>query len=105
MEKHNKIPGRYIQQRTGYKAFIPDPLPPQLEWTPELARSLSDADHLLGKLSGEGQRLPNPHLLIRPFVKREAVYSSRIEGTQATLGELLAAEAGATVDRSPEDLQ
>jgi Fic family protein len=56
-------------------------------------------------LAGEGGRLPNPHLLIRPFVRREAVLSSRIEGTQATLGELLAAEAGAAVDRSPEDLR
>jgi len=55
-------------------------------------------------LSGEGKRLPNPHLLIRPFIKREAVLSSRIEGTQATLGELLANDAGAAVDRSPDDL-
>jgi len=51
----------------------------------------------IGRLAGEGHRLPNPHLLIRPFVRREAVYSSRIEGTQATLGELLAAEVGAAV--------
>ncbi len=49
--------------------------------------------------------MPNPHLLIRPFIRREAVLSSRIEGTQATLGELLAAEAGAAVDRSPADLR
>jgi Fic family protein len=56
-------------------------------------------------LAGEGVRLPNPHILIRPFVRREAVLSSKIEGTQATLGELLAAEAGAIVDRSPEDLR
>jgi Fic family protein len=68
-------------------------------------RSLSDADRTLGVLAGEGGRLPNPHLLIRPFVRREAVLSSRIEGTQATLGELLAAEAGAAVARSPEDLR
>ena len=53
----------------------------------------------------KGGRLPNPHILIRPFVQREAVLSSKIEGTQATLGELLAAEAGAIVDRSPEDLR
>ncbi len=59
----------------------------------------------MGRLAGEGRRLPNPHLLIRPFVRREAVLSSRIEGTQATLGELLAAEAGATVERSPQDLR
>ncbi|MGH9388650.1 MAG: Fic family protein, partial [Vicinamibacteria bacterium] len=50
-------------------------------------------------------RLSNPHLLIRPFVRREAVLSSKIEGTQATLGELLAAEAGAAVERSPADLR
>lgn len=43
-------------------------------------RALSDADQLLGGLAGEGRRLPNPHLLIRPFVQREAVFSSRIEG-------------------------
>src|SRR5579864_4642698 len=98
-------PGRLIRQPTGYKTFIPDPLPPQLDWTPELARSLSDADRLLGQLAGEGARLANPHLLIRPFVKREAVYSSRIEGTRSTLGELLAAEAGAAVERSPDDLR
>ena len=77
---------------------MPDPLPPVLEWTPELVRALSDADRLIGRLAGEGGQLPNAHLLIRPFVRREAVLSSRIEGTQATLGELLAAEAGAAVD-------
>jgi len=103
--KSGTPPGRLMRQPTGYKAFIPDPLPPKLNWTPELARSLSDADRLLGQLAGEGARLANPHLLIRPFIKREAVYSSRIEGTQSTLGELLAAEAGAAVDRSPEDLR
>ena len=49
--------------------------------------------------------MPNPHLFMRPFLKREAVLSSRIEGTQATLGELLASDAGAAVNRSPEDLR
>lgn len=105
MTIEHSIPGRQIQHKTGYRAFVPDPLPPTVEWRPELLRSLSDADRLLGQLAGEGSQLPNPHLLIRPFVKREAVYSSRIEGTQATLGELLAAEAGAIVDRSPADLR
>lgn len=66
---------------------------------------MSDADQVLGRLAGEGRRLPNPHLLIRPFVQRKAVFSSRIEGTQSTLGGLLAAEAGAAVERSPEDLR
>jgi Fic family protein len=89
----------------GYSAFLPDPLPPKLEWTPSLLRALSDADRRIGRLAGEGGKLPNPHLLIRPFIRREAVLSSRIEGTEATLGELLAAEAGAAVDRSPDDLR
>ncbi len=100
-----KASGRWIKTLAGYRAFHPDPLPPELTWTPKLVRALSDADHLLGRLAGEGRRLPNPHLLIRPFVQREAVFSSRIEGTQSTLGELLAAEAGAVVARSPEDLR
>src|SRR6059058_4204370 len=97
--------GRRVRCGGGYAAFVPDPLPPDLTWTPELVRALSDADRLIGRLAGEGGRLPNPHLLIRPFVRREAVLSSGIEGTQATLGELLAAEAGASVDRSAADLR
>lgn len=60
---------------------------------------------LVGRLAGEGRRLSNAHVLIRPFIRREAVLSSRIEGTQATLGELLAAEAGASVECSPDDLR
>lgn len=89
----------------GYQAFIPSPLPPKFEWDNDLVNSLSRADHILGMLSREGAKLPNPHLLIRPFIAREAVLSSRIEGTQATLGEILAQEAGANVDRNPDDLQ
>jgi len=96
-----------IWRRTleGYRAFYPNPLPPQIEFDSALITKLSKADQVLGRLGGEARRLPNPHILIRPFIRREAVYSSRIEGTQATLGELLAAEAGASVDRSPDDLQ
>jgi Fic family protein len=100
-----RIPGRYVGGPEGAKAFVPSPLPPRLAWTPELIRALSDADRAIGRLAGEGGRLPNPHLLIRPFIRREAVLSSRIEGTQATLGELLAVEAGASVERSPADLR
>ena len=97
--------GRSIRCPGGYRAYVPDPLPPPIEWNAELAAALSAADRALGRLAGEGRRLSNPHLLIRPFVRREAVLSSRIEGTQATLGELLAAEAGAAVERSPADLR
>src|ERR1041385_1874428 len=104
MARPKNIPGEKVP-RGDYFAFVPAPLPPKFEWTPRLVRLLSEADRLVGKLAGEGGRLPNPHVLIRPFVRREAVLSSKIEGTQATLGELLAAEAGAAVDRSPEDLR
>jgi Fic family protein len=97
--------GRLIRQPGGYSAFVPNPLPPAFEWSPALVSSLSDADRAIGRLAGEGSRLPNPHLLIRPFIRREAVLSSRIEGTQATLGELLASEAGAAAKRSPTDLR
>src|SRR6266436_2112719 len=97
--------GRRIRCPGGYRAYVPEPLPPRFEWSAGLAAALSAADRAVGRLAGEGRRLPNPHLLIRPFVRREAVLSSRIEGTQATLGELLAAEAGAAVERSPDDLR
>jgi Fic family protein len=98
-------PGEWVKTKEGYAAFIPSPLPPDLTWTREIVHALSDADRAIGRLAGEGRGLPNPHVLMRPFIAREAVLSSRIEGTQATLGELLAAEAGAVVDRSPEDLR
>src|SRR5207248_7792665 len=97
--------GRRIRCPGGYRAYVPAPLPPRFEWSAGLAAALSAADRAVGRLAGEGGRLPNPHILIRPFVRREAVLSSRIEGTQATLGEVLAAEAGAVVKRSPDDLK
>jgi Fic family protein len=97
--------GHRVRGPGGYQAYVPAPLPPPIAWDERLAGALSAADRAIGRLAGEGRRLPNPHLLIRPFVCREAVLSSRIEGTQATLGELLAAEAGAAVERSPADLR
>src|SRR6201998_3219741 len=104
MTKAPNIPGKRVSQGA-YSAFVPAPLPPAIAWSPRLIGVLSEADRLIGRLAGEGGRLPNPHVLMRAFVRREAVLSSRIEGTQATLGELLPAEAGAAVDRSPEDLR
>src|SRR3984893_4744561 len=97
--------GRWVKTLEGYRAFQPNSLPPSIQWTEPLAVALANASTLIGKLAGEGRRLPNPHVLIRPFIRREAVFSSRIEGTQSTLGELLASEAGAAVERSPEDLR
>ena len=104
-ERERQPHGRLMNCPGGHRAFVPAPLPPLLAWDEGLAASLSSADRAIGRLAGEGRRLPNPHLLIRPFVRKEAVLSSRIEGTQATLGELLAAEAGAAVGRSPTDLR
>lgn len=97
--------GEVVKIQSGYKAFVPSPLPPTLSWDQQLVYTLSQADHCLGKLDREGSLLPNPHLLIRPFIMREAVLSSRIEGTQATLGEVLAQQAGAPIAASPEALQ
>src|SRR5215475_12373116 len=104
MAHATNIPGQKVSLGS-YSAFVPAPLPPELNWTPRLIGALSDADRLVGRLAGEGGRLPHPHILIRPFVQRQAVLSSKIEGTQPTLGELLAAEAGSAEDRSPEDLR
>lgn len=73
----------------GYWTFIPRPLPPTIEYTPDLIILLSEADAAMGELSGLGRYLPNPDLVIAPYVKREAVASSRIEGTRADLSDLL----------------
>ncbi len=96
--------GRYVRQRGGYETYVPEPLPPPVRFSAMVWRALSDADRLIGRLAGEAGRLPNPHVLMRPFVRREAVLSSRIEGTTTTLPELLAGEAGATVERDPDDV-
>lgn len=77
--------GRLTKGPAGYWAFVPAPLPPPIEYTSELAVLLSQADAALSELSGLGSYLPNPDLLIAPYVSREAVASSRIEGTQASV--------------------
>lgn len=84
--------GKVIQSPQGYWTFTPDPLPPVIEWTSELISTLSSADRALGELAGLGRSLVNPHLLVRPFIRREAVLSSRIEGTQASLTDIYAHE-------------
>ena len=85
--------GRPTRQTTGYVSFLPNPLPPQVEFRPRLISRLSAADRALGNLRGRGSQLRNPFLLIRPFQFREAVLSSRIEGTQASLSDLFFYEA------------
>jgi Fic family protein len=85
----DKASGRLIQSPHGFLAFVPNPLPPAIEFDMGLALALSKADAALSELSGLGGQLPNPHLLISPYIKREAVLSSRIEGTKASLSDLL----------------
>ena len=92
----SSIAGRVLHHPTGYHAFIPATLPPPLAFDQDLVRNLSRADAALSELSGIGQILPNPHNLIGPLVRREAVLSSRIEGTQASLSDLLLDEATPT---------
>lgn len=105
MDILNSPSGSIVRSPRGYQAFVPNNLPPIIEWNNDVVNALSRADFLLGKLAREGSQLPNSHLLIRPFITREAVLSSKIEGTQATLGEILAANAGAQSKRNPDDLQ
>lgn len=76
-----------------YSAFVPSPLPPKISLGLELLKSLSEADYALGRLAGLGHNIPNPALLIRPFMRKEAVLSSRIEGTQADLKDVMFLEA------------
>src|SRR5438132_8499510 len=98
--------GRLVKTRQGYAAFIPAPLPPQLQYDDRFVVSLSRADAALSELSGLGRHLPNPHLLIAPYVRREAVLSSKIEGTTTSLAELLLEEVAEGASRqSPDDVR
>lgn len=74
-------------------AYVPDLLGPQLELDAALLALHEQAMFALGDLNGLGRRLPNPNLLIRPFVGREALSSTRIEGTRADYGQLVLFEA------------
>lgn len=87
--------GRYIMQPTGYRAFIPAPLPPEppVVINDALQAILSRADRALGRLDGSIQTLPDPDLFVFMYVRKEAVLSSQIEGTQSSLINVLEAEA------------
>ena len=98
--------GRYLQQPTGYRAFIPEPLPPEppINLAGELQHWLSQADRALGRLDGSIQTLPHPDLFVAMYVRKEAVLSSQIEGTQSSLQDLLAAEASIFAPERPKDV-
>ncbi len=98
--------GRYERHPEGYRAFLPKALPPDppLEFDEELRALLSFADQALGRLDGAVQILPNPDLFVLMFVRREAVLSSQIEGTQSSLHDLLRAEADIYDPDRPTDV-
>jgi Fic family protein len=91
-----KSGGRFVKQEGGYRAFIPESLPPTppIEYSKQIQSILSEADRALGRLDGIITVLPNPNLFLAMFVKKEALLSSQIEGTQASLEGVLEFEAG-----------
>src|SRR5262245_24763760 len=100
-----RAPGRVVKAVQGHWTFQPDPLPHQLtpDWV--AVQRMTEAERALGELAGVGRMLPNPHLLMRPFLSREAVESSRIEGTVTRLDQLLLFEAEPDDLRHPADAQ
>jgi len=98
--------GAYVQQPQGYKAFIPAPLPPEPPVTSDdrMHTALSQADRALGRLDGSIETLPHPDLFLSMFVRKEAVLSSQIEGTQASLSDVIKAEAAVADRARPSDV-
>lgn len=97
--------GTYVQQLEGYRAFIPKNLPPSppVEFDNEMRTLLSNADRAIGRLDGSIEALPNPELFVFMYVRKEAVLSSQIEGTQASLGDVLEVEAQIFDPLRPDD--
>ena len=102
----SKRAGEYLRQVNGYRAFIPKPLPPSppLDKDDELLWLLSEADQALGRLDGSTDILPNPDLFVAMYKRKEAVLSSQIEGTQASLVDILEYEARVKLDSLPSDV-
>jgi Fic family protein len=98
-------PGRLVTAPEGHLAYVPDPLPPQFSLELSTINLLADAERAIGELKGVGQRLPNPHLLINQFLRREAVLSSRIEGTTAGLQQLLVFETAPSDEPGDSDVR
>lgn len=99
--------GTYVRQPTGYSAFRPVDLPPDppINWDDELYNLLSRADRALGRLDGSIQTLPDPDLFVFMYVRKEAVLSSQIEGTQSSLNDVLEAEAAIQDSNRPSDVR
>ena len=100
------MPGRLVTiDSAGHTAFEPDPFPPQIEWDASLARLIERAAGSLRLLDGRARSLENPYLLIRPLLSKEAVASNRIEGTTATIGDVLRYEAGDREAGDPDEIR
>jgi Fic family protein len=95
--------GRFTTQAEGYSAFIPNPLPPDppLALDAALLRLLEDAVSELGRLDGVAKVIPDPDFFVGMYVRREAVLSSQIEGTQSTLEDLLERELDESDEGDP----
>lgn len=108
MSNSNTSPraGRMVQQPNGFRAFIPNPLPPvpAIDLTGNVQTLLSQADHALALLEGAALLLPNPELFVFMYIRKEAVLSSQIEGTQSSLQDVLAAEAKLFDPDAPSDV-
>jgi Fic family protein len=96
LERYASTPfgeARHTPGRHGYVAYFPAPIPRALELAPPTVRRLADAEAALGQLAGIGSLVPSPDLLIRPYLLREALSSTRIEGTQASMPEVFETDA------------
>lgn len=96
------VPGKYVEVAAAgerFKAFVPAPLPPDppIDWSPALRRRFDEALLALGRLDALTEHLPNAALLLYSFVRKEAVLSSQIEGTQSSLADLMLYE----IDEQP----
>ncbi len=100
----NSKTGRILKTDRGFWTFVPNKLPPQIEYNKEIVLLLSGADRQLGNLAGVGALLPNPTLLITPYIKKESVLSSKIEGTQTSLSELFYFEASNRTEQQNSDV-
>lgn len=106
METNRHRAGRYVRQDARYAAFMPEALPPEppIYFDDELQTLLSKADRALGRLDGSIQTLPDPDMFMFMYVRKEAVLSSQIEGTQSSLNDVLEAEAAITDSHRPKDV-
>ena len=95
--------GRLVATDRGHAAFVPAPLPPRLSYSDEFVLALSRADAALSELSGFVGGLRDPQLIVAPFLRQEAILSSRIEGTPTSLAELLLDEVAAEPDPSARE--